>query len=73
MSLGINRDTNSWWYFLSKIDKDEYILMNKPSLSLNDLLSVWGGNDMFQHDGSVYKDAPLFLQFKELAKSKINQ
>lgn len=30
--------------FVTKIDGDEYILMNKPLLSLNDLKSVWSTN-----------------------------
>lgn len=43
----------------------EWVLMNKPCLSLNDLLSVWG---------NAYRPetSPMFNDFKKLAKTKIN-
>ena len=50
--------------FSTKEKAEEYILQNKPCLSLNDLLSVWGN--------SVYPEmSPLFLKFEKLAKSKL--
>jgi len=42
---------------------------NKPLLSLNDLLSVWGDINEVE----LYKTAPLFKNFRELAKSKTTQ
>jgi len=56
-----------YFVFSTKEAADNWITYNKPYLSLNDLLSVWG--DMFP---SYYKDAPLFKNFEKLAKSKIN-
>ena len=49
-----------------KENAEEFILMNKPSLSLNDLLSVWGSETP-----SFYANAPLFQNFKNLLKSKL--
>jgi hypothetical protein len=56
-------------YFSTKEKADEYVLLNKPCLSLNDLLSVWDE----QASVDLYRKSPLFKNFKELAKSKINQ
>lgn len=53
--------------FAKKEKAEEYILMNKPCLSLNDLLSVWGD----KKDLNVYKDSPMFQKFKNLAKTKL--
>ncbi len=53
----------------------EYILMNKPLLSLNDLLDAWvehkGVDKINNH--ALYSTAPLFLNFKDLAKQKLNK
>ena len=46
---------------------EEYTLMNKPLLSLNDLLSVWSSDV----DIERYKESPLFKNFKDLASGKI--
>lgn len=54
-------------YFSKKEKAEEHILMNKPCLSLNDLLSVWGNDDSFD----VYKESPMFQDFKNLAKTKL--
>jgi len=54
---------------------EHWILMNKPILSLNDILSVWDTDDevIIKRDNpEYYAQAPLFLQFKKLAKNKIN-
>ena len=59
-------------YFFSSDKCKEYILMNKPSLSLNDLLSVWDKSCEVKYPANFYESAPLFKSFKELAKSKIN-
>lgn len=58
-------------YFSTKEKAEEYILLNKPMLSLNDLLSMWGDEE--GRSFGRYLDAPLFLKFKELAKKKLNQ
>lgn len=47
--------------FSTKEAAEQYILFNQKSLSLNDLLSVWGGDGI---------NSPLFNNFKELAKTK---
>ncbi len=44
----------------------DYILMNKPILSLQDLLNVWEADPEF----NVVKNSKLFKRFKDLAKSK---
>lgn len=51
--------------YRTKEEVEELILFNKPCLSLNDLLEVWGWNT------EVYKTSPLFLKFKELVNEKI--
>ena len=53
--------------FKHKENAEEYILMNKPILSLNNLLSVWCNNKDFD----VYKESPMFQNFKNLAKTKL--
>lgn len=58
---------NTYLTFAKKENAEEYILMNKPLLSLNDLLSVWGNDDSFD----VYKESPMFQDFKNLAKTKL--
>lgn len=44
----------------------DYILRNKPCLSLQNLLDVWG-----REDGEFYVNAPLFKNFEEVAKTKL--
>lgn len=53
--------------FAEKENLEEFILMNKPLLSLNDLLSVWGNADDFD----AYTYSPMFQNFKNLAKTKL--
>jgi len=53
------------WY--KKENAQNYIFMNKPSLSLNDLLSVWGEDE---DSKKFYKSSLLFKKFENLAKSK---
>jgi len=60
--------TNRKW-FASKDKADEYVLMNKPIVSLTDILSVWD-NDNFKSP-RYYMDAPIFVRIKELAKQKL--
>ncbi len=45
----------------------EFIVMNKPLLSLDDLLSVWNS----ERDDNFYSSSPLFRSFKNLAKTKL--
>lgn len=54
-------------FFSTKESAEEYILMNKPLLSLNDLLSVWSSEKNFD----AYKNSPMFQNFKNLAKTKL--
>jgi hypothetical protein len=51
--------------FKYKENAEEYRLMNKPLLSLNDILSVWGSG------AEAFKESPLFKNFKDLAKTKL--
>ena len=53
--------------FAKKEVAEEHILMNKPILSFNNLLSVWCNNKDFD----VYKESPIFQNFKNLAKTKL--
>ena len=71
---GINYDLkenelsdSTYLTFAKKENLEEYILMNKPVLSLNDLLSVWCSANEFH----VYEKSPLFQNFKNLAKTKL--
>lgn len=48
--------------YRTKEEVEELILMNKPCLSLNDLLDAWG------EDTEFYKTSSLFLKFKSLVK-----
>jgi hypothetical protein len=60
------------WVTFSTIEAaNEWKLFNKPTLSLNDLLNVWDKNSPYAPD--YFKDAPLFLSFKEAAKQKLKQ
>lgn len=54
-------------FFSTEESAEEYILMNKPCLSLNDLLSVWSS----EKDFDAYKNSPMFKNFKNLAKTKL--
>lgn len=60
-------------YFSTKEAAEQYILEQKPCLSLNDLLDVWGGVDLSPKDTGIYKTSPLFKIFKEKAKEKLKQ
>jgi hypothetical protein len=60
------QNVNKYKAFSTSAAAEEFILMNKPCLSLNDLLSVWGLGDR-----KCQENSPLFLNFKKLAKSKI--
>lgn len=53
--------------FKYKESAEEWILLNKPLLSLNDLLSVWGNAEDFD----AYAHSPMFQNFKNLAKTKL--
>jgi hypothetical protein len=58
------------WIKNSYADKklaEEWIVMNKPVLSLNNLLSVWGAME----NKDFYAISPLFKNFKEIAENKI--
>lgn len=53
--------------FSTKEVAEMYTLMNKPVLSLNGLLSVWGSDV----DIERYKKSPLFRRFKDLASGNL--
>jgi len=55
---------NGFIAFSTKEKAEEYILLNKPCLSLNDLLSTWG-------NAEFPENSTLFNRFKKLAKSKL--
>lgn len=57
-------------YFSTKEAAEDWILMNKPILSLNDLIIVWDG-DRLVGLSEHYKSSPMFQRFKELAKLKL--
>ena len=68
---GITFKTEKWIknsYFDKKF-AEEWILNNKPVLSLNDLLSVWGAME----NKDFYAISPLFKNFKEIAENKIKE
>jgi hypothetical protein len=69
-SAGITLKTERWKGrgFSTRELAEEWILMNKPLLSLEDLLSVWG----FEENRVVYITSPMFKRCKELAEKKIN-
>lgn len=49
----------------------QYILENKPCLSLNDLLEAWTwDNNLPKH--TDYKNSPLYMNFERKAKQKLN-
>jgi len=54
--------------FSTKEKAEEYILMNKPCLSLNDLLDFWGSGDI-----EDYMSSPMFKNFKKVAQNKIKK
>lgn len=64
---------NGYLYFSTEEKAQEYILMNKPMLSLNDLLDVWGVGAEYPQQKEHYKKSDLFSNFKELAKKKLNK
>lgn len=64
---GLDEKQEYYLDFSTKELAEEYILMNKPILSLNDLLSVWSTDGLYD----VYKESPMFQNFKNLAKTKL--
>lgn len=63
--------TNERYSYFKKLDNaTEYILMNKPILSLNDLLSVWTKSD--PSSAHVLNDSPMYERIKKIAESKLN-
>ena len=64
--------TRHYRYF-STIDKlKEYLLLNKPLLSLNELLIAWETNEHLQNIDD-YKQSPLFNNFKKAAEQKLSE
>ena len=69
---GITFKTEKWIknsYFDKKL-AEEWIVMNKPVLSLKDLLDNWVGNVSIT-DKDHYRRSPMFNSFKKVAENKI--
>jgi hypothetical protein len=60
-------EVNKYKTFSSEEKAEEYVLINKPMLSLQDLLNVWGVSDEI----GAYKTSLMFNKFEKLAKSKL--
>jgi len=58
--------------FSTKAAATQFIIDNKPCLSLNDLLEVWDENAAFRYDKEYYKSARLYKSFEKKAKQKLN-
>jgi hypothetical protein len=69
-SAGITFKTERWkgCGFSTRELAEEWVLMNKPLLSLEDLLSAWGVEPK-----NVYSKSPLFYNFKKAAEKKLNK
>ena len=66
---GITFKTEKWIknsYFDKKL-AEEWIVFNKPVLSLKDLLDNWCTDTLYD----VYKESPMFKNFKRVAENKI--
>ena len=60
-----------WVCFSTEEKAKEYILLNKPCLSLNDFLSVFGSFAPDNESLELLKPSSLFKSFEKLAKSKL--
>ena len=58
-------------YFSTKEAAEQYILENKPCLSLNDLLGVWDTSGL--NEGRYYGNSPLYKNFLQKVKEKLKQ
>jgi len=56
--------------FSTKEAAEQYILENKPCLSLNDLLEVWDGYKSYNN--GHFKGSKMYERFEQKAKQKIN-
>lgn len=61
-SIGDNKDKNNFWYFSTKEAAEEYIINNKPCLSLMDVLSC---------DRKTESEQKFISILKSLVQSKI--
>lgn len=66
---GFNFSLSHCKFFSSREKAEEYVLMNKPSLSLNELLNVWGIDTRVEKE--TYATSNLFNKFKNLAEQKL--
>ena len=53
--------------FSTKEAAEQYILENKPCLSLNDIISVW------EEDGYQPKKSAIYPKFEQKVKQKLNK
>lgn len=60
-------------YFYTKKKAEEYVIQNKPCLSLNDLLSVWDSIWSDFNDPYKIKSTPMYKRFEQLVKDKISK
>ena len=60
-------------WFSTEEKATEYVLYNKPVLSLNDLLDVWDADqsDVLPKSREYYANSPMFKNFLKKAKQKI--
>ncbi len=66
-------DKEQFKYFPTKEAAEEYILQNKPCLSLNDLLDVWyNDTDQLPENRERYATSQLFGNFLQKAKTILN-
>lgn len=71
--IAVNHNLNGRWIFSNEEKAIEFVFNNKPTLSLNDLLSVWGNIDHERQSNEYYMRSELFREFKELAAKKLKQ
>lgn len=67
---------NKYKTFSTKEAAEQYILENKPCLSLNDLLEVGKTTpsiNVMEHDENYYKNSNLYKAFEQIAKQKLNK
>jgi len=67
VKISFYHDTEKYWYFSTKEAAEEYILMNKPCLSLNDVFKVYP--KLKRSSNNIWTKHALEL--KELVKSKL--
>jgi hypothetical protein len=70
--IGFHPKGDAWKYFSTHEKREEYILTNKPILSVNDVYGIVKKGEMSDKDYVVWS-AFVNTDLKELAKSKLNK